>query len=294
MEIDLDRLEFCPECAPTQHRIECFCCQDTLKETFGVIHTLHDAMPWLCRRKRALSSFLSVLAALPIIASLLAVARADADAGCYSSMLPSKPILPTICGLLVAKLLWNFGNAKGDKIRNYKKQEVEMFVEKHREFHCEVLSRALRCQTVSYNKEAGIDRSDFGEFERLRNLLKSSFPKCRDHLTWTAINGESLLLKWKGKGKEALKPIMFCAHLDVVPAGEGEWNEEPFGGVLKDGCVWGRGAIDNKHNIVGVLGAIERLLGEGFEPDQTIYVALGHDEEIGGGEGESKSVDLYL
>ena len=48
---------------------------------------------------------------------------------------------------------------------------------------------------------------------------------------------------------------------------------------------WGRGAIDDKINVIGLLEAAEQLLGSGFAPRRTIYLAFGHDEEIGGPEG---------
>jgi len=97
------------------------------------------------------------------------------------------------------------------------------------------------------------------------------------------VNQHSRVYKWTGSDK-SLPPIMLCAHIDVVPA-PGKWVQPPFAGKIVDGVIWGRGAIDNKHNVVGELAAVEELLKKGFEPRRTVYLALGHDEEIGGNQG---------
>src|SRR5262249_35711364 len=80
----------------------------------------------------------------------------------------------------------------------------------------------------------------------------------------------------------------FLAHQDVVPVEpgtEGSWAHPPFDGTIADGFVWGRGALDDKESLVGLFEAVESLLGEGFRPRRTIYLASGFDEEVGGGAG---------
>jgi carboxypeptidase PM20D1 len=76
--------------------------------------------------------------------------------------------------------------------------------------------------------------------------------------------------------------------MDVVPVESGSeqnWQHAPFGGGIVDGFIWGRGAIDNKSTVLGTLEAVEMLLAEGFRPTRTVYLAYGHDEEIGGKAG---------
>jgi carboxypeptidase PM20D1 len=78
------------------------------------------------------------------------------------------------------------------------------------------------------------------------------------------------------------------AHLDVVPVETGtedQWTHPPFSGEIADGFIWGRGSMDIKEGVVGILEAVELLLKEGFQPRRTVYLAFGHDEEIGGSEG---------
>ena len=57
------------------------------------------------------------------------------------------------------------------------------------------------------------------------------------------------------------------------------WTHPPFAGVVADGALWGRGAMDDKSGLVGILEAVEGLLAEGFVPQRTVYLSFGHDEE---------------
>ena len=58
---------------------------------------------------------------------------------------------------------------------------------------------------------------------------------------------------------------------------------EPFSGIVHEGCVWGRGAIDDKQAVLGHLEAVEDLLQQGVRPRRTCFLLFGHDEEVGGG-----------
>jgi len=71
----------------------------------------------------------------------------------------------------------------------------------------------------------------------------------------------------------------------VIPGTEAQWKHPPFAGVVAEGYVWGRGALDNKGAIVAMMEAVDRLVAQGFVPPQTVYLSFGHDEEIGGMEG---------
>jgi carboxypeptidase PM20D1 len=81
------------------------------------------------------------------------------------------------------------------------------------------------------------------------------------------------------------------SHIDVVPVerdSEASWAHPPFAGHVDDGYVWGRGALDVKCGAVAILEAVEFLLAEDFKPKSTIYIAMGHDEEVGGCNGNAK------
>lgn len=104
----------------------------------------------------------------------------------------------------------------------------------------------------------------------------------------------SLLIMWKGSDA-TLKPAALLSHLDVVPADEdpstSEWQHPPFAGTIEGGYIYGRGALDLKNNVIAILHAVEQLLHEGFRPKRSLYVALGHDEEVGGTHGAAKIVE---
>jgi len=86
--------------------------------------------------------------------------------------------------------------------------------------------------------------------------------------------------------QDKLKPVLLCAHLDVVPAKEEDgWDVPPFEGRVQDEFIWGRGAIDDKHMVFAILEAAEHLLKREYRPKRTIYFGFGHDEEIGGVNG---------
>ena len=67
-----------------------------------------------------------------------------------------------------------------------------------------------------------------------------------------------------------------------MPTTGQNWSVDPFEGVIKDGFVWGRGALDDKHALIGIVEAIEFLLKQGLRPARSVFVAFGHDEEATG------------
>ena len=77
-------------------------------------------------------------------------------------------------------------------------------------------------------------------------------------------------------------PLLVHGHLDVVPAGDGAWSVDPFGGELLDGHVWGRGAVDMKNMIAMVLAAVCEMRRTGRVPARDLVLAFLADEEQGG------------
>lgn len=136
------------------------------------------------------------------------------------------------------------------------------------------LADALRFPTLAGDAEA---------FLGLHAQLRDSFPRVHAELRREVVAKLSLLYTWEGSDP-ALRPLLLLGHLDVVPA-EAGWRHPPFAGRISDGAVWGRGAIDHKSGVVGMLEAVELLLAEGVRPARTVHLAFGHDEEVGGLEG---------
>lgn len=80
-----------------------------------------------------------------------------------------------------------------------------------------------------------------------------------------------------GEGAECIGVL---THIDVVPAGDG-WTVDPFQGVIRDGCVYGRGSTDNKNAVVATLFAMRALREEDPSFYRRIRLIVGCDEERG-------------
>ena len=105
----------------------------------------------------------------------------------------------------------------------------------------------------------------------------------------------SILLQWPGSNID-LPGILLMSHFDVVPVEPlsiPKWSQPPFGGRIEEGYIWGRGSLDCKHGLIAILEAIRKLLEAGYQPERTVYIALGHDEEIGGADGNQKIADWF-
>src|SRR5437667_417285 len=155
----------------------------------------------------------------------------------------------------------------------------------------ERLAGALRFRTISNQDSTQFDAA---EFRRFQDYLRTSFPRLHARLGREITGGFSLLYEWRGSDT-TLKPILLMAHQDVVPVEpgtEGRWTEPPFAGRISGGFVWGRGAMDDKGNLMALLEAVERLVGGGAAPRRTIYRAFGHDEELGGTRGAARTAAL--
>jgi carboxypeptidase PM20D1 len=153
------------------------------------------------------------------------------------------------------------------------------------------LAAGLRFETVSSQDASLLDADAFRGFHR---FLQESYPRVHRVLAREPVNEWSLLYTWPGRDP-SLQPVLLAAHIDVVPvdAGSaGDWTHPPFEGVVADGYVWGRGAMDDKASLICMLEAIEGLLAERFVPERTVHLAFGHDEEVGGERGAAEIAAL--
>lgn len=153
------------------------------------------------------------------------------------------------------------------------------------------LAAAVRLQTISSPTDPDAQAP---EFLRLHTQLQSDFPKAHAVLTREVVGTYGLLYTWPGKDPKAL-PIALLAHQDVVPIAPGteaDWVKPPFSGAVHEGALWGRGAWDNKGNLMAVMESVEMLVASGFQPQQTVYLVFGHDEEVGGNRGAKQIANL--
>ena len=141
---------------------------------------------------------------------------------------------------------------------------------------------ALSIRTISYEDEADFDSTQFRQFN---TFLANSYPLVHDQLDHKIFNEFSHLFKWKGSNSN-LNPIVLMGHLDVVPiATLAGWTVHPFTEGVKKDTIYGRGTMDDKIGVIGILEAVEQLLGESFQPDRDVYLSFGHDEEVLGTRG---------
>ena len=149
------------------------------------------------------------------------------------------------------------------------------------------LAEMIKCKTVS-NRDASLD--DQAEFDKFEALLPQLFPAVYSKCSFEKVGTRGLLLRWKGKSPDA--PSVFMSHYDVVSVEEKDWEKPAFDGVVDNGVLWGRGTIDTKGTLNGILQAAESLINEGFVPKNDIYSAFGGNEEVNG-DGSYGIVQLF-
>ena len=143
------------------------------------------------------------------------------------------------------------------------------------------LGEAVQFRTVSHQDPA---EDEGGEWDRLHDWLKASYPATHAALGRELIDGRTLIYTWPGR-TASLAPVILMAHQDVVPVAPGSeasWHHAPFGGELADGAIWGRGAVDDKGSLIALFEALEALVQTGFVPERTLIIVSGANEEVHG------------
>jgi len=143
------------------------------------------------------------------------------------------------------------------------------------------LKDAVRIRTVTHSR---YEENDLDEFRKIYTFLESDYPLLSEKLEIQSLNEYSIIIKWPGQNSQK-KPVLLISHFDVVPVVDKNWTVPPFDGVEKDGYIWGRGTLDTKNTLTGILEAAEQLLSQNYTPERTIYLAFGGDEETQGTEG---------
>ena len=139
------------------------------------------------------------------------------------------------------------------------------------------MSAMIRCKTVSNRDESLVD---WDEFEKFQKLLQERFPRIHAAATFTKLGRTNLLYHIKGESDAA--PSVCMAHYDVVPVNEDGWTRPAFDGFVEDGVLWGRGTLDTKGTLCGVMEALEQLLAQGYVPKNDLYLSFSGQEEIDG------------
>jgi carboxypeptidase PM20D1 len=201
------------------------------------------------------------------------------------------PYLIIVIGILLLTFLIMLFRTLQLSDSSFQSTSVEL-MEVNTKKAAEHLAAAIRFKTIS--KET-MEESDFAPFKEYHRWLEKTYPKIHATFKKEVVNQHSLLYHWKGT-EPRLQPILLASHLDVVPVDEVTilaWHADPFKGEIKQGFIWGRGALDMKNHTVAIFEAVEALIESGFQPKRDIYFAFGHDEEISGKNG-AKSIAALL
>ena len=84
------------------------------------------------------------------------------------------------------------------------------------------------------------------------------------------------------EGVDTSRPgLVVHGHIDVVPANAADWSVDPFAAEIKDGMIWGRGAVDMKNVDAMILAIVRKWARSGYKPPRTIVLAFFADEEAG-------------
>ena len=136
----------------------------------------------------------------------------------------------------------------------------------------ELLQRLIRFNTV--NPPGNEQPAQ----EFLRDTLASAGFECE--LLAAVEDRPNLVARLRGTGDGPT--LCLCGHVDTVLADPSAWSLDPWSGELKDGCVWGRGALDMKSQVAAEVAAVASLAEEGWRPAGELLVVITADEEVGG------------
>jgi carboxypeptidase PM20D1 len=119
---------------------------------------------------------------------------------------------------------------------------------------------------------------------RFQEFLADKFPAFHKAASYRVaerrLSPYSVVYHLPGCGPDAQSnAVLFLAHYDVVPAEKEKWSFDPFGAEEKEGFIYGRGSLDMKGILIGILEAAENLCAQGWKPNRDIWFAFGGDEE---------------
>lgn len=176
----------------------------------------------------------------------------------------------------------------------------------------------LRIATIS---NPVYEDTNFKPFNEFKAYLEKEYPRIYSTMDTVTVNGHGLLFHWKGKNPQA-KPILLLSHYDVVPISgydndsisqnqgdivfdmtrvkaapldsiQTQWQYSPFSATVKDGRIYGRGTLDMKCMLFSILEGADTLIAQNFQPEQDIWFAFGHDEEVSGRQGALKIAEYF-
>jgi acetylornithine deacetylase/succinyl-diaminopimelate desuccinylase-like protein len=148
-------------------------------------------------------------------------------------------------------------------------------------------ARAILAELIAINttRDSGATRAAQA---LARRLTAAGFPARDVQVAGPQPRHQNLVVRLRGRGRA--KPILFLAHLDVVEARREDWTMDPFRLIERDGWLYGRGTIDIKDEVAGLVTNVLRLRRERYVPDRDIVLVLTDHEEG----GDANGVDWLL
>jgi len=133
----------------------------------------------------------------------------------------------------------------------------------------------IRIPSVNYGEGRG-DEKAMAEYV----AAKLAEVGIKSELIETAPNRVNVVAKIEGSDKS--RPgLVLHGHIDVVPVNADDWSVDPFSGEIKDGFIWGRGAVDMKDMDAMILATVRMWQRVGYKPPRNILLAFFADEEAG-------------
>lgn len=141
------------------------------------------------------------------------------------------------------------------------------------------LARALIERAVAFNTATG-DQNIAMANDLAERFRAGGFAAEDIHIV-PGGDSAGILVRYRGDGSGG-RPILFLAHMDVVPALRAEWERDPFTLVEENGMLFGRGSLDNKAGLVHIAATFLTLRAEGFRPTRDLILWFSGDEETTG------------
>jgi len=155
-----------------------------------------------------------------------------------------------------------------------------MTTEPELEATARIAQQLIRFDTSNYGE--GVSNGETLAAEYLGSLLEEL------DLTTTYVDsdpGRTSVVARVAGSDPSLPALVVHGHTDVVPADPANWSVDPFGGVVRDGMLWGRGAVDMKNMDAMIITALQDMRAAGVQPKRDLIVAFFADEEAGGVRG---------
>ena len=150
----------------------------------------------------------------------------------------------------------------------------------------EICRRLIRIDTSNYGDGSGPGERAAAEY--VAELLTEV--GWEPELVESEPGRASVVLRIEGTDRSR-PALVLHGHTDVVPAQAGDWQVDPFGGEVRDGMIWGRGAVDMKDMDAMMLAVVRDMARTGWRPARDVVVAFFADEEAGGAKGAGWLVD---